>query len=183
MAKVGVGVGATTAAIVKALQGGGTLHIFDFESKISALLLDFNLEDYSRGVEIVGHGNSAHTRDSYAWKLAKLWLSTGLKLDLAFLDGSHTFEYDAPACCILKEMIKPGGYLIFDDMHWTLAKSPTMNPTVLSRTRTRYSDEQIETPQVAMVVDLFIRPDQRFEEVFLTESKKPSRAIFRRKET
>jgi predicted O-methyltransferase YrrM len=180
VAEVGIGVGATTAEIVKAMRGKGTLHIFDFEDKIASLLKDFAAADYAAGLAIVGHGNSHRTRDSYAWNLAILLKSGGLKLDLAFLDGAHSFECDAPACCILKEMINPGGYLIFDDLYWTFASSPTMNPDVMPRTRNRYSDEQLAMAHVGLVVDLFMRTDPRFEQVFLSENRKPGRGVFRR---
>jgi predicted O-methyltransferase YrrM len=180
VAEIGVGVGATTAEIVRTLGGKGTLHIFDYEEKIASLLKDFASLDYAAGVAIVGHGNSRRSRDSYAWRLAMLAKSTGLKLDLAFLDGAHNFECDAPACCLLKEMINPGGFLIFDDLFWTFASSPTMNPEALPRTRERYSDEQLVTAHVGLVVDLFMRTDPRFEQVFLSENRKPGRGVFRR---
>jgi hypothetical protein len=40
-----------------------------------------------------------------------------------------------------------------------------MNPDVFPATAKLYTDEQIEERQVALVVDLLVRPDPRYEEV------------------
>jgi hypothetical protein len=68
-----------------------------------------------------------------------------------------------------------GGYVDFDDYAWTLAGSPSMKPQVFPDVCRLYSPEQIEERQVALVVDLLVRPDPRYEE--LLENK-----VFRKRE-
>jgi len=60
---------------------------------------------------------------------------------------------------------EPGGHLDFDDYTWSLAASQTMSPRVLPMTAELHTQEQIEAQQVALVVDLLVRRDGRYEEV------------------
>jgi hypothetical protein len=92
--------------------------------------------------------------------------------DAIYLDGAHTFSVDAPATCVLKEMVKIGGYFVFDDVKWSLASSPTMSTPAV---KALYTDEQMDAHHVEMLVDLFMRTDVRFTE--LTE-RNDRRAVF-----
>jgi len=92
-----------------------------------------------------------------------------------FIDGAHTWAHDALAFLICDRLLEPGGYMDFDDYTWALATSASMQPEVFPDVRRLYSDEQIATRQVALVVDLLVRPDPRYEE--LLENK-----VFRKRE-
>jgi hypothetical protein len=84
------------------------------------------------------------------------------KFDLAYIDGGHVFHLDRPATCILKELCKPGGYMIFDDWNWTLGKSPTMNPKIRPQTVREYEERQINTSHVQLVCKALMDTDNRF---------------------
>ena len=58
-----------------------------------------------------------------------------------------------------------GGYIDFDDYHWTIDGSPTVNPRVYPRMREMYTEEQMQTSQVALIVELLVRRPGRYEEV------------------
>ena len=185
-AEVGVGVGATTVELVRTLDGSGELHLFDRETQVRELVVDLEAMAISSGVTLVPHGNGWKTYDSYAWVLATMARDLERAgqpvelFDFVYLDGAHAFHHDAPACAVLKRMIKPGGYLVLDDMKWTFNTSPTMNPAKRPEVGESYTEEQLSVPHVALVVDVLLRPDKEFEEIFLTERKNPSRAVFRR---
>ena len=186
VAEVGVGIGATSIEMVKMMGGKGSLHLFDFEDRVSELAADLRNSEFCQGLEIVEHGNSRKTFDSYAWTLASMVLSmrnagqSTEAFDFVYLDGAHSYQYDAPSCVILKEMIKPGGYLVFDDMYWSFMKSPVMNPTKKPDIKNHYSDEQLEQPHIEMVVKLFMETDARFKQVYLNDNKRPYRPVFQR---
>lgn len=182
--EVGVGVGATSLAILKQLTENDSLYLFSYEDDVNELVSDLkNLND--KKVNIVGIGNTKRTYDSYSWNLAKLVLkmrseNTDGMFDLVYLDGAHTFIHDAPACCCIKELLKVGGYVVFDDMLWSQAKSPTNNPNKFPQIRERFTDEQIETCQVNLVVSLFMEKDDKFCKVSSLEYKDPNVSIWQR---
>ena len=188
-AEVGIGVGATTVELVRNLDGRGELHLFDHESLVQELIGELEALPVSDGVRLVGHGNGWRRNESYAWVLATMARDLEQAgrpveiFDFVYLDGAHAFHHDAPACAVLKRMIKPGGYLVLDDMKWTFNGSPTMNPERRPELRESYTDEQLSVPHVGLIVDVLLRTDEEFEEVALGKRKNPNRTVFQRMPT
>ena len=89
--------------------------------------------------------------------------------DYVYLDGAHTWGVDALAFLLIDRLLKPGGYVDFDDYDWTIATSPTINPSAYPATLKLYTEEQIGTPQVKLIVDLLVRREGCYEE--LVENK------------
>jgi hypothetical protein len=163
IAEIGVDRGATSEAILGWLDGRGILHLFDYEDRLSPVA------ERLRGkglTSFVTHGNSRRALDSYNWSLMKLLRDTQAPLfDYVYLDGAHTWAIDALAFFLIDRLLKPGGYIDFDDYNWTIDRSPTINPRVLPHIREKYSDEQIQTTQVALIFELLVRPSGSYEEV------------------
>jgi hypothetical protein len=179
IAEIGVDKGASTREVAKLLREGDVFDLYDRESCDLFSNLDSVLAN-CRG-EVTIHANSTRLMDSYAWHLAKQ-LTQMLReekdtaiWDLVYLDGAHTFPVDAPATCCLKEMIKVGGHLVFDDMDWSYSVSPTLSKN--AEALKRFTDEQNSEPHVSLVVDAFVRSDARYEEI---SEPKACRSIFRR---
>jgi predicted O-methyltransferase YrrM len=166
-AEIGVYRGDTTLAIAELMAGEGQIHLFDYEDRVS---------EVSRRLQAAGHhnvsahGNSSCLMDSYNWSLMRaLAASDGPPYDYVFIDGAHTWVHDALAFLLIDRLLMPGGYVDFDDYHWSLRHSPSMNPQAFPDVERLYSQEQIDSRQVALVVDLLARPDERYEE--LVENK------------
>lgn len=164
IAEIGVGIGATSVKVAEKLSKEDLYYLFSYEDDVTELRNDL-VELPKCEASIYAIGNTTKTYDSYAWSLAKIYqeLSNKELFDLVYLDGAHTFCHDGLTCCILKRMMKMGGMIIFDDIDWCHAKSPTLNPTVNTRTSDNFTDEQIETCQVAMVVNIFMEEDKDWE--------------------
>lgn len=180
VAEVGVGVGATAVEIVKLLRAHDNYYMFSFEEDVNELkwdLLDLNLGCKN----ILAFGNSKKIYDSYAWSLAKLYIDSNREqlFDITYLDGAHTYLHDGMTCCLLKEMTKPGGMIVFDDINWCQATSPTMNPVKNPNILREYTAEQISTCQVKYIVDIFMEKDDNWEKV--EQFSTNHRATFRKK--
>jgi hypothetical protein len=179
IAEIGVDRGATSREIAKLLRPGDIYDLFDREDCTLFRNIDQLLASSSCIINI--HGNTRKIFDSYAWSLANFSIKTCGEAnrtgvwDAIYLDGAHTFQVDGPATCVLKEMVKTGGYLVFDDVKWSLASSPTMNTSAV---REFYTSEQMEAQHVSLILDLFMRTDSRFAE--LTE-RNEKRSVFIRK--
>ncbi|NHK27260.1 class I SAM-dependent methyltransferase [Parvularcula flava] len=182
IAEVGVGIGATTLALLKWMDHKGKLDIFDFHASVNDLAGDLEKMGFSNFRKF---GNTRRTYDGYAWNLALL-AAEALKngsdgiYDFVYLDGAHAYWQDAPAACALKVLVKPSGYILFDDYDWTFAGSPSMNAKVMPHQVNHYTDEQMETKQVRLVCEIFFDPDPNWEEVTLPESPH-IRKLYRRK--
>ena len=160
--EIGVGIGATSWPLAKCLAENGVLYLFSREEDVKELASDLRAE----GVENVNDdwGSPNRTFSGYHFELAKGFVSGQLPaLDLAYIDGGHVFHLDAPATCVLKELCSPVGFLVFDDWNWSLAKSPTFNPSVRDRTRFDYDVGQIEECHVQLVCKVLMDTDSRFE--------------------
>jgi predicted O-methyltransferase YrrM len=163
IAEVGCYEGHTSRAIARWLNGAGELHLFDFADRVAPVVAALHQAGYRN---VVGHGNSRKLLDSYNWSLMRVVQQHPAPLyDYVFLDGAHVWALDALAFFLLDRLLKPGGYLDFDDYSWSLAGSPALNPGAFPMTAELYTAEQIAERQVALVVDLLVKRDPRYREV------------------
>jgi predicted O-methyltransferase YrrM len=173
--EIGVGVGATTLPVAERMNNGGRILLFSRERDVLELAADLRALGYSNIDS--NWGSPSKTYSGYHFELARGVVGKLLPtFDLAYIDGGHVFHLDAPASCVLKELCKPGGYMIFDDYLWSLAKSPTMNPDKRPATAVEYDAAQIETCHVQLVCQTIMDPDRRFEYLGLEGNT----AIYRR---
>ncbi len=178
IAEIGVDKGATSFELVKVLREGDRLDLFDWE--ICPLAANLDALRAEARCEVAFFPNTTKVFDSYFWTIGRMRLAQGPEeaaagtWDAVYLDGSHTYPADAPTTCLLKEMVTPGGYLVLDDVFWSMAASPTSNN---ARNRERYTDEQMEANHVEMIVKLFMRTDPRFTEISGPTSR---RAVFQK---
>ena len=159
IAEIGIGIGTTTQAVAKILNNRGQLHVFDLENKVAEVVSDLAGMGFSN---VTPYPNSTRYWDSYNWSLMKLMKANeGAIYDLIYLDGAHTFFHDALAFVLCDRLLKVGGYMISDDYYWTFAKSRYM-----ADKRDQFmTSEQIETRQVALVVDLLVASNPQYEVV------------------
>lgn len=162
-AELGVYEGDTTLAIAAVLDGAGELHLFDFEDRVEAVVERLRQAGHDNAF---AHANSRRLLDSYNWSLMHLLAEHREPIfDYVFVDGAHTWAHDALAFLLIDRLVQPGGYIDFDDYGWTLRNSPSMNPAVFPEVERLYTDDQIDAPQVALVVDLLVKLDPSYEEV------------------
>ena len=162
-AEIGVYEGDTTLQIAEQLGGRGELHLFDFEDRLEPVMDRLREAGHETAV---AHPNSRKIMDSYNWSLMRLLEERREPVfDYVYLDGAHVWAVDALAFLLVDRLLKPGGLVEFDDYHWTIERSPSMNPRAFPAADRLYTPEQIEVPQVELVVDLLVRRDPRYEEV------------------
>jgi hypothetical protein len=160
--EIGVGVGATTLPVAELMNNSGQILLFSRERDVLELASDLRTRGYSNIDS--NWGSPSKTYSGYHFELARGVAEKLLpRFDLAYIDGGHVFHLDAPASCVLKELCKPGGYMVFDDYHWSLAKSPTLNPDKRPATAAEYDACQIETCHVQLVCQTIMDPDRRYE--------------------
>jgi SAM-dependent methyltransferase len=159
--EVGIGIGATTLEMARVLNNRGSIFLFSREHDVRELTADLAALGYTN---VNGNwGSPKNTFSGYHFELAYGFSRRELpEFDLAYIDGGHVYHLDAPAACVLKELCKPGGYMIFDDWNWSLAKSAGLNPQKRPATAVEYDARQITECQVQLVCKTIMDTDARY---------------------
>ena len=163
IAEIGVHKGATSLEFAKHLQSSGKLTLFDY--KDVAKKVKNNLAE--RGfLNIEIFGCSYKYLDSYNWQLMKLIKYHTVPIyDYVYVDGAHTWAIDGLTFFLVDRLLMPGGFIDFDDYDWSFGGSPSLNPRVFPLTAKLYTEEQIESRQVRLIVDLLVKRDSRYKAV------------------
>lgn len=97
---------------------------------------------------------------TYSWTLFEM-LHRGEQFDLIYVDGHHTFYIDLPAIVLADKLLKPGGYLLLDDIQWSLSflkanMMRSLSQWYFYRTMYNFSDytkEQQSLPHIKMIAN------------------------------
>jgi predicted O-methyltransferase YrrM len=147
--------GVSTCYMAHALAeiGGGRITTIDLESARDLVPgIETLLEKVGQRDRVDVH----YEPTSYTWRLMKmLEEDPSPRFDLCYLDGAHNWFVDGFAFFLVDRLLKPGGWIVFDDLDWTYAKSPALRDTDMVRNMP--ADER-ETPQVRKVYELLAKP-------------------------
>lgn len=99
---------------------------------------------------------------SYNWRMMKfLQEGRGGTFDFVYLDGAHSWAVDGLAFHLSKLLLRPGGWLLFDDLNWTFDTSSVAAEDWVQR----MPAEERKTPQVRLIWDLLVKSDPEFVEL------------------
>lgn len=138
------------------------IHLFDFHENVEQAKI--KLEKFSD--RVFYYGNTQKYNDSYNWNLVQLIIKRKAMpcFDYCFIDGAHTVAIDALTFFLCDRLTKTGGFIDFDDYSWSLRGS-SLDPSKIPAIADQYTDEQIDSKQVAMIVDGLVKTDPRYKEV------------------
>lgn len=96
---------------------------------------------------------------SYTWHLKRnLTRYVQQPFDFVFIDGAHTWDTDGFAFFLVEQILRPGGWILFDDLNWSFDDPAMKNlPSVRSMT-----EEARTTPQIRAVWDLLVLQHPHF---------------------
>jgi predicted O-methyltransferase YrrM len=131
------------------------------EGKITTIDLDIvrtnnpNIEFLLNQLNLSSYVNVYYEPTSYTWRLLKLLESNYLShFDLCYFDGAHDWYVDGFAFFLVDRLLKPGGWIIFDDLNWTFDTSMGLKNSI--RVKEMPLEERI-TPQVKKVYELLVK--------------------------
>lgn len=97
---------------------------------------------------------------SYTWHLKRhLKEYREQPFDFVFIDGAHDWDTDGFAFFLVASMLRPGGWILFDDLNWSYATSPSLGNTDLVRSMS--SERRIDR-QVRAIWENLVLQDDRF---------------------
>lgn len=155
--ELGFAHGSSTAYMAAALlELGGDARITSIDREDARERVP-NAETVLRELELDERVDFVYAHTSYTWELMKLIqgqtsnAKTQPLYDFAFIDGAHSWETDGLAFFLVDKLLRPGGWILFDDVHWTFANSPALKNTEKVR---QMPDDERTTPQVMKVLSL-----------------------------
>lgn len=97
---------------------------------------------------------------SYTWRLMR-FLEAGRQddFDFIYIDGAHTWAVDGLAFYLCAQLLRPGGWILFDDLDWTLATSSVAGEPWVQA----LPIEERETPQVRKIWELLVKSHPSFD--------------------
>jgi predicted O-methyltransferase YrrM len=107
-----------------------------------------------------------YDEQGYNWRLMKLLQADPTaRFDLCFIDGAHSWADDGLAFFLCDRLLRPGGWIIFDDLDWTIATAPDAH----SRAHSGQGwSEHRDTAQVRQVYELLVKTHPHYGD-FRTE--------------
>ncbi len=141
------------AAIIED-NGSGKLTTID---KANAIYREPPIEQVLSDLDLRHWVNVVYAERSYTWELGKMIKQDSKPFfDLCYLDAGHTWDVTGFGFVLIDMLLKPGGWIIFDDLDWTLAYSIKRNPEKEAQISKRYSQDEINAKGVRMVWDILV---------------------------
>lgn len=78
------------------------------------------------------------------------------QFDFCYFDGAHTWDGTGFCFLLVDLMLKPGAWVVFDDLDWTLAGSVRTDPNRAKHYKA-YTSEEMEMPQVRKVFEVLVK--------------------------
>jgi len=154
--EIGFFKGKSTAYFAAILEDLGRGHITTIDKK-TALDHQPNIDDV---LEMTGlsHRVTRIVADrSYTWELSKmLRAAEPQQFDFCYFDGGHTWDATGFGFILVDKLLKPGGWIIFDDLDWTIEKSLESSPDRGKMYR-KYGADERTTPAVRLVFETLVK--------------------------
>lgn len=159
--ELGTANGASAAYMAAALEENGKGHLVTCDRSAAGfeprpLLSELGLDNL---ITFVRRDDS-----SYNWYLKELVEEQSDSagncepiFDFCYLDGAHNWTIDGFAVVLVEKLLKPGSWLLLDDLEWSNASSPSGAgpPFPLSKS-------ELQAPHMRAVFDLIVRQHPSF---------------------
>jgi predicted O-methyltransferase YrrM len=161
------GVGAAYLAAGLADNGAGRLITVDFEQA----RYDPAPETVLERAGVAGLVDVVREHSSYTW-----WLKEQVqersdahgncepRFDFVYLDGAKNWTIDGLAVILVEKLLRPGGWLLLDDLDWTYAQDPHREATdgIVHR---ELSEPERTQPHLRAVFELIVAQHPSFTEL------------------
>ena len=88
--------------------------------------------------------------------------NTTPRYDFCYLDGAKNFNVDGLAVVLIEKLLRPGGWLLMDDLEWTYEDNPWILPSGDGRPLGPLSDSERTEPHLRAVFELIVKQHPSF---------------------
>lgn len=147
--------GKSSAYLGAILEDLGRGHLVTIDRR-AALQRVPNIEHVLSTLDLTHRVTPIFAQRSYTWELGKMIRSVPRpQFDLCYFDGGHTWDATGFGFVLVDMLLRPGGWIVFDDLEWTIDASLRNHVKTPRSYRTRSPDERA-TPGVKLVFELLV---------------------------
>jgi predicted O-methyltransferase YrrM len=147
--------GKSSAYIAAILEDLGRGHLLTVDRK-QALQREPNIESVLRKVDLSHRVTPVFAERSFTWELAKMITADPRpQFDLCYFDADHTWEGTGFGFVLVDMLLRPGGWIVFDDLEWSMQASMKQHGTAPKTWMARSEDERAAAP-VKMVFETLV---------------------------
>jgi predicted O-methyltransferase YrrM len=148
------------AAAVDELGGDGHVVTMD---RTSAKKRSPNIHQLLDKTGLTDRVTPVFAETSYTWDLMRLLdQDPQPRFDFVYLDGGHTWDVTGYGFLLVDRLLNPGGWVLFDDLDWTIAGSAGLRDADWAR---QLPEEQRTTPQVRKVFELLVATHPGYDNI------------------
>jgi len=131
--ELGFAHGVGTVYIASALEANGDGRVTSVD-RVAAKDFDPPAEDLVARAGLDHRVELVHEQSSYNWYLHRRLREGSANgsvepcFDFCFLDGAHTWVDDGFAFFLVDKLLRPGGWILFDDLNWRMPEDWTTVP-------------------------------------------------------
>jgi predicted O-methyltransferase YrrM len=153
--ELGFAHGVSSCYLAASLKEQGRGHLTTVDRR-RARDRDPNIEELARRLDLTEWITPVYAHTTFTWELMKLLEEDQTpRFDLCYFDGGHSWDDTGFGFLLVDRLLRPEGWVLFDDMDWTYAASPTLSDLDWVQAM---SEEERTTPQVRKVYELLVRP-------------------------
>lgn len=141
------------AAILEDLSRG---HLVTIDLKV-ALNREPNIDRVLSTLGLAHRVTPVVAHRSYTWELGKMIRTTPRpQFDLCYFDGGHTWDATGFGFVLVDMLLRPGGWIVFDDLEWTMEAAMRARAAGAPRYWRSSSPDERATPGVKLAFDLLV---------------------------
>ena len=113
------------------------------------------IERVLSSLQLMHRVTPVYSHRSFTWDLRRLLANSPMQqFDFCYIDGGHTWDGTGFSFLLVDLLLKPGGWVIFDDLDWSIAKSPAAMKNM--NRYAAYSEEEKKAKQVREVWEILV---------------------------
>lgn len=148
--------GKSSAYFAAILEDRGEGHLTTIDVK-GSMALSPNIVSVLEAAKLSHRVTPVFASRSYTWELAKMIGSSPRPMfDLCYFDGGHTWDNTGYGFTLVDMVLRPGGWIIFDDMNWTIDDSIRKGDEGRLARYSAYSDDEKSDKAVRRVFNTLV---------------------------
>src|SRR5437588_278482 len=165
--ELGTAHGVSASYIAAALEANGEGHLTTVDHAGAAY--DPSPEEVLERAGLAHRVRIVREHSSYNW-----WLAGQVKrasdpagntlpqFDFCYLDGAKNFNLDGLAVVLIEKLLRPGGWLLMDDLEWTYEQNPWIEPSGDGRPLGPLSESERTEPHLRAVFEVIVKAHPAF---------------------
>lgn len=155
--ELGFAHGKSSAIMAATLRDLGRGHLTTID-RVQARRMDPSLDEVLEDLGLTEWVTAYYEPRSYTWRLMRLLEAYREPVfDFVYIDGGHSWDATGFGFCLVDRLLRPGGWVLFDDLDWTFKSMEARYNGALPWWLRQMPQEERNTRQVRKVWELLVK--------------------------